>query len=280
MIFASDLDRTLMYSMRAIEELGEPKESILKPVEQKDGKWVGYMTAPAFLALKKLSSHSLFVPVTTRTTVQFNRFVILAEEIPIKYAITTNGATILYQGVPMEEWSNHIYSKIHSESVSQTELLSILHREGFYFDGEKKQAENLFFYYILNCLPTASDKELLHNLAFRYGWRISLQGRKLYFIPKAISKGSALEYICNREGMKTIAGAGDSILDWDFLKNCQHRFIPNHGELVNELANMSILSKVTGTINHILTENHGILAGEEILQGFLKLLSHETNFCS
>ncbi|EKN69509.1 hypothetical protein BABA_08781 [Neobacillus bataviensis LMG 21833] len=273
MIFASDLDRTLMYSKRAIEELGEPKEYILKPVEQKDGKWVGYMTEAAYSALKELSLHSLFVPVTTRTTAQFNRFVIFAEEIPIQYAITSNGANILYQGVPMEEWSNHIHSQLRSDSVSQAELLFILQREGFHLDGEKKQAENLFFYYILNCRPAASEKELLHGLAVKYGWRISLQGRKLYFIPKAISKGSALEYICNREGAKAIAGAGDSILDWDFLVNCQHRFIPNHGELVNELSSMSMLSRVTGTNNHILTESRGVNAGEEILQGFLKLLS-------
>ena len=272
MIFASDLDRTLMYSKRAIEELGEPKKSNLKPVEQKDGNWVGYMTEGSYSSLKELSLHSLFVPVTTRTTMQFNRFVIFAKEIPIKYAITSNGATILHKGVPMEEWSNHIYRQLSTQSVPQDELLSILQREGFFFDGEKKQAENLFFYYILNCLPAASEKELLHDLAERYGWRISLQGRKLYFIPKAISKGSALEYICNREGMKAIAGAGDSILDWDFLENCQHRFIPNHGELAKELATVSMLSRVSGTSNHILTENHGALAGEEILQGFLSLL--------
>ncbi|MFJ7725640.1 hypothetical protein ACIQXV_05680 [Neobacillus sp. NPDC097160] len=266
MIFASDLDRTLMYSKRAIEELGVPKESTLKPVEQKDGRWVGFMTEASYWALKELSLHSLFVPVTTRTTEQFNRFVIFSQDISIKYAITANGANILYRGVRMEEWSNHILNRLHSESVSQAELLSILQREGFHLDGEKKQAENLFFYYILYRLPAASDKVLIHDLAEKYGWRISLQGRKLYFIPHAISKGSALEYICNREGVKAIAGAGDSILDWDFLQNCHYRFVPNHGELAK------VLAGVSGTSNHILTKKHGVNAGEEILQQFLKLL--------
>jgi hydroxymethylpyrimidine pyrophosphatase-like HAD family hydrolase len=262
MIFASDLDRTLIYSKRAIDELGEPEKRFLKPVEKKDDNWVAYMTESSFVALKELSQHSLFVPVTTRTTEQFNRFVIFKEDIPLTYAITSNGANILYKGVPMEDWSAHIFKRMNHESVTQDELLSILLREGFKFDGQMKQAENLFFYFILNILPSASEKKAINEVATKYGWRISLQGRKLYFIPHAISKGTALEFICNREGLEVIAGAGDSILDWDFLQNCRYRFVPNHGEL----------AKVSGTINRILTENHGVEAGEEILQQFLKLL--------
>jgi len=266
MIFASDLDRTLMYSNRAIEELGNPNEFTLKPVELKDGRWVAYMTVAAFLALKELSHQSLFVPVTTRTTEQFKRFAIFEHEIPITYAITSNGANIIYRGEQMEEWSNHIHNRLRTESVSQAELISILQRYGFQLDGVKKQAENLFFYYILNDLPSTIEKELMNDLLVKYGWRISLQGRKLYFIPLAISKGSALEYICNREGVKAIAGAGDSILDWDFLQNCRYRFVPQHGELAKELA------RVSGTINHILTKGRSVIAGEEILHQFLKLL--------
>jgi hypothetical protein len=44
MITASDLDRTLMYSDRAIEEFGIPADLVLKPVEMIKGKWAGYMT--------------------------------------------------------------------------------------------------------------------------------------------------------------------------------------------------------------------------------------------
>jgi hypothetical protein len=265
MIFASDLDRTLIYSDRAIEELGVPKCSVLKPVEKKDDNWVAYMTQGSYLALKELSIHSLFVPVTTRTTEQFNRFVIFKEDIPLTYAITSNGANILYKGVQMDEWSTYISKRMHAESVPQDELLSSLLGEGYQFDGLMRQAEKLFFYFILNSLPTASVRKGIQELADKVGWRISLQGRKLYFIPRAISKGTALEYICQREGTEVIAGAGDSVLDWDFLRNCQNRFVPNHGEL----------ARVSGTTNYILTKNQGVYAGEEILQQFLMLLKQK-----
>lgn len=123
--------------------------------------------------------------------------------------------------------------------------------------------EKLFFYFILNCLPTASDLLAVRELVALYGWRTSLQGRKLYLIPTLISKGNALDYICNREGMEAIAGAGDSVLDWDFLRNCRNRFVPRHGELVDKLE----------TSNVTLTNNLGIAAGEEILQHFQTMLS-------
>ena len=76
MIFASDLDRTLIYSKRALDEFGVPEGLLLVPVEQKDGDSVAFMTETSYLQLKELANQSLFVPVTTRTTEQFKRFVI------------------------------------------------------------------------------------------------------------------------------------------------------------------------------------------------------------
>jgi hydroxymethylpyrimidine pyrophosphatase-like HAD family hydrolase len=263
MIIASDLDRTLMYSTRALEDLGRPKDALFKPVEQKDGNYVGYMTEKGFSTLQQINRQSLFIPVTTRTTEQFNRFVIFEKEVPLTYAITANGANILYKGKNLTDWSEKLHSLLVREVARQEDLLATLKKEGFQFDGQLKQVEKLFFYFILNCLPTASELLAISELVALYGWRISLQGRKLYFIPTLISKGKALEYICNREGMEAIAGAGDSVLDWDFLRNCRNRFVPRHGELVDKLE----------TSNVTLTNNLGIAAGEEILQHFETLIS-------
>lgn len=262
MIFASDLDRTLIYSKRAMDDLEKVPKERLMPVEIKDGKWVAYMTEAAYFTLKKLSQQSLFIPVTTRTTDQFKRVFIFENEIDIQYAITTNGAVILHCGNPVEEWSNYVQNRLRLESAVEEEVQSLFLKEGIRFDGQKKQAGKLFFYFILNSLPSEAELLLISDLVNKVGWRISLQGRKLYFIPLAISKGSALEYICQKEGGKAMAGAGDSILDWDFLRDCQYRFVPNHGELV----------KMTDTGNISYTKNRGICAGEEILQQFLKLL--------
>jgi len=74
--------------------------------------------------------------------------------------------------------------------------------------------------------------------------------------------------------VKMVAGAGDSILDWDFLKNCQHRFVPNHGELAKHLVNVS------GGRTSILTMNSGVRAGEEIIQYFYQLIHTNPIFLS
>lgn len=261
MIIASDLDRTLIYSSRAIKELGGPEKSELKPIEEKDGNWVSFMTERSYHSLKELSKHCLFIPVTTRTTDQFKRF-IFDEDIELPYVITSNGANIFYRGELIKEWSTNIFTRLEKESVLQEELLAIMKARGFYFDGHLKQAENQFFYYILNNLPTASEKRAINELTSKLGWRISLQGRKLYFIPNAISKGNALEFICNREGMEALAGSGDSILDLDFLQYCRYRYVPKHGELAS----------VSENISFTITRSNGVNAGAEILQQFLNLL--------
>ncbi len=263
MIIATDLDRTIMYSNRAIEEFGMPKDVKLEPVEKNNGKWSGFMTQAAYSLLKEINQHSLFIPVTTRTTEQFKRFVIFEKEIPLKYAITTNGAQILYRGEPLIDWSEKLTNQLTDGCVPEVEFLSILKRSGILLDGERKRAEQFFFYYILNCLPTPSELQEIRELAAGKGWKMSLQGRKLYFIPTAISKGKALKYICDREGMEAWAGAGDSVLDWDFLQNCRYRFVPSHGELL----------KVKGPSDITLTNQLGVAAGEEILQQFLKALT-------
>jgi hydroxymethylpyrimidine pyrophosphatase-like HAD family hydrolase len=263
MIFASDLDRTLVYSNRAITELGIPASSKLKPIEKKEDHWVAFMTESAYIALKELCQRCVFIPVTTRTIEQFKRFVIFEKEIPLTYAITSNGANILYKGELLKEWSEHVLMRLQTESVAQVELLSLLAKEGLFFQGQMKQAENLFFYYILNSYPPTVDTHAINEIVSKYGWRISLQGRKLYFIPRVINKGAALEYICTREGMEAFAGAGDSVLDWDFLQMCRYRFVPRHGELTH----------LTGTTGLTFTKNDGAVAGEEILQQLLELLT-------
>lgn len=262
MIFASDLDRTLVYSQRAVDEFGRPECGVLKPVEKKESAWSAFMTETAFLSLRELCRSHLFIPVTTRTTEQFNRFFIFKKEIPLSYAITANGAEILHDGKPLEEWSNCLTQVLASDAVSIKELLGLLKKEGFQFTGQLKEVERLFFYWILAEIPSAYEIKILEHFVDPYGWRMFLQGRKLYFIPRAISKGKALEFICEREGQKALAGAGDSLLDLDFLRLCQYRFVPLHSELRGVSKNWALM----------FTTNSGVNAGEEILQKFIQLM--------
>lgn len=255
MIFASDLDRTLIYSKRAIEDLDNGTDlSTLIPVEMKNGMSVSYMTKQSYDSLKQLYESVLFVPITTRTTEQYKRITLFSELMPVRYAVTSNGANILLDGQVDQEWKEQITRQLNGETMVQAEFIQNLKNEGLEFKGQCKFAENLFFYYILDERITLEEKNRLGDKIAPFGWRTSLQGKKLYFIPKCINKGAALKYIQEKSGKTSMAGAGDSILDFDFLQYCSQRFVPKHGELAAE-GNLE---------GFTITNAKGLKAGEEI----------------
>ncbi|MBU8878956.1 hypothetical protein BGM26_08150 [Bacillus sp. FJAT-29790] len=252
MMFASDLDRTLIYSERALSEFKEHSNSDLVGVERRDGLEVAFMTKDAFESLRELAENILFVPVTTRTYEQFQRIFMFSEDIPLTYAVTSNGANIIYNGKPLTEWREFVQKRLEKECTSLEAMIQKI--KGFEIKGKLKKAESLFFYYILDEIISLETGKLIRVLAEANGWRVSIQGRKLYLVPKPVCKGEAVKFIKEREGIHTVFGAGDSLLDHDFLKVCEYPFVPLHGELANEKG-----------INYLISQRRGIKAGEEIL---------------
>jgi hydroxymethylpyrimidine pyrophosphatase-like HAD family hydrolase len=262
MMFATDLDRTIIYSRKALEDLGPALNDHLRPVEKKAGSEIAFMTEKALGLLEQISQELLLVPVTTRTTSQFKRIFIFEEQVPVKYAITFNGAEILYKGEPLSDWRESISDSLKKESSSLEELQDILQKDLYQVNGKLKSAEGLFLYYLLEEKLSSEQVQEFKRAASSYGWRISYQGRKLYFMPNPISKGEAVSFVKEREGIDTLFGAGDSLLDEDFLVKCDHSFIPAHGELAGD----------EGLITYIFTKEKGAYAGEEILENLSMLL--------
>jgi hydroxymethylpyrimidine pyrophosphatase-like HAD family hydrolase len=264
-MFASDLDRTLIYSKRALADFKQHIMSDLIAVELKDAEEVAFMTNNAYSLLKELAESLLFIPVTTRTYEQYKRVFIFTESIPLKYAVTSNGATIIHNGFPLKEWRDTVQKRLENECVSFQKMLDELDIHPI--KGNLKKVENLFFYYILNEALTVETKNFMQEMADRSGWRISIQGRKLYFMPKPVCKGEAVKFIKEREGIQTIFGAGDSVLDNDFLKLCDYAYVPSHGELSNQ---------GNHRFNYLFSMHQGVMAGEEILHRISNVLKEKT----
>ncbi len=258
MMFASDLDRTLIYSERALSELGNDEMDRLIGAERKAGREIAFMTQRAYQMLMEVSSKMHFVPVTTRTYEQYERVFILQKGLPFSYAVTSNGANIHFQGRPLDDWTSTVQNRLRSECANLEDMVGKL--KEYELDGSLKIADNLFFYYILNKVITSKEKKVLCRIAESSGWRISLQGRKLYFMPAPICKGEAVKFIKEREGINTVFGAGDSVLDHDFLKFCDYPYVPKHGEL----------AKYESLCHpYKISNNRGVMAGEEILAEIL-----------
>ncbi|PKG24037.1 hypothetical protein [Niallia nealsonii] len=262
-MFASDLDRTLIYSQRALETLQTPLTEKMRPVEKRNNEDVSFMTKDSFFLLQEIAKECLFVPVTTRTYEQYKRVFIFGKEIPVDYSVTNNGSHIYYRGELIKEWKTKVLFRLEEECIKKELLLEQL--EKFNVKGTLKIADDLFFYYILNQELSTDEKNRMTEMAKAVGWKVSLQGKKLYFMPLPICKGEAIKYIQKREGITTVFGAGDSILDAPFLAVCDSPFIPRHGEIALQWKN--------GNSHDDFTKSSGAYAGEEIIQKVHKLLA-------
>ena len=255
-LVASDLDRTLIYSRKA-RALGADAPDALC-VEIHDGKDTSFVTATAAEGLAALAGEAVFVPVTTRIPEQYRRVRLPGP--PAHYAVVANGAILLVDGVPDPAWSRCVEKALadafplHSvwEQVGQ-----VCHPE---FTVKLRNAADLFCYAVVhpNRLPPGFVEDIAGWAAER-GWTTSLQGRKLYWVPTALTKSAAVAEVARRGGCDRVLAAGDSLLDVDLLLAADRAIHPRHGELYDQGWSAPTVE---------CTAQSGIRAGEDVVAWF------------
>ncbi|OMF36874.1 hypothetical protein BK133_08095 [Paenibacillus sp. FSL H8-0548] len=262
MIFASDLDQTLIYSVRSKGELAVEE---MVPVELYEGRHISYMTKPAIEKLKELSSIARFVPVTTRIPEQFNRIFGIKELFAPEYVIVSNGGTILVNGQIDQEWHGHVRAAVKQHCAEHTEIASLFADiSSEHWVKSNDLCDELFYSIVVERehLPQESIEQLRLELASR-GWSYSLQGRKIYLVPEKVSKGAAIQYVKEKLGSSFVYAAGDSLLDESLLLAADFALSPAHGEL----------GRTYAAHPHIqFTEARGALASDELLGTILEHL--------
>lgn len=257
-LVASDLDRTLIYSTKALRLHGEQPPVVC--VEVHDGKEVSFMTAAAAQRLVVLAAAVTLVPVTTRVPDQFQRVTLPGPTPP--YAVAANGGVLYVDGVPDATWSMSVARTLagtfplaavweHAGQVCRPEWTTKL-----------RNAAGLFCYAVVHRdrLPDGFVEEL-SAWAVERGWRVSLQGRKLYCVPKSLTKSAAVAEVANRSGADLVLAAGDSLLDIDLLSSADFGIHPRHGEL----------HETAWSAPHVTqTAEVGVCAGEEIIEWFVE----------
>lgn len=261
MLFASDLDQTLIYSHRTF--INKEIDAQIRPVEWLNDRYISYMTQNALIKLKEISQKVLFVPVTTRTKLQYQRINFLEYDISDQYAVTSNGGTIFYKGIEDQDWTRYVLEGSEN-CVAFEDLINKFNEishPSWVIKDSGKLADNLFYY----CLIEREKIPLVELAAFKTwarenNWELSVQGRKLYLVPKNVNKKAAILYIKEKEGMSRVVAAGDSLLDLDMLTAADLGIAPSHGELYAlNLQGISGLEKIR------FTHMSGIEAAEEIL---------------
>ncbi|MFB7606272.1 HAD family hydrolase [Streptomyces gardneri] len=259
-LVASDLDRTLIYSSAALA-LGMPDAQAprLLCVEVHESKPLSYMTEDAAGLLERLAGETVFVPTTTRTRKQYQR-IQLPGATP-KYAICANGGHILVDGVSDREWHAKVVNRLVEECAPLSEIRAYLTATtDLSWVRKHRVAEDLFAYLVVE--RERLPEEWLRRFgewAGERGWTVSLQGRKVYAVPKPLTKSAAVREVARRIGATLTLAAGDSLLDADLLMAADRAWRPGHGELAE--------TEWTAPHLDVLAER-GVAAGEEILRRF------------
>lgn len=256
-LVASDLDQTLIYSRGALAAHGDGGNALVA-VERYEGADSSWMTATAAAAFAGLHRRALVVPVTTRTPAQWRRIRLPGP--PPRYAITANGGILLVDGSADRDWERTVAAELaHAAPLAQVwEHAGRVCRPAW--TVALRNAHNLFCYAVVHrALVPAGFLDEAAAWARPRGWRLSLQGRKLYWVPRPLTKSSAVAEVARRTGTATVLAAGDSLLDTDLLEAADAGILARHGELLASGWSAGHVAVTTGC---------GVRAGAEIVDWF------------
>lgn len=220
-LFASDLDNTLLFSYRH-------KMDTDRCVEHLEGKEQGFCTEKSLELLARVRERTLFVPVTTRSAEQYRRINWPAECAP-RYAVTSNGGILLVNGEADGRWYEQTRQMVAPWRSDLLELQSRLPdvpalRRWRMVDG---------LYWFAVCDDTQGAQESKRFFADKTSLEVVVSGRKVYFFPPPLNKGSAICRLKERFGPDRTICAGDSVIDVPMLRAADLAIIPD-GELLEE----------------------------------------------
>ncbi|MBH1933373.1 HAD family hydrolase [Streptomyces sp. AV19] len=266
-LLASDLDRTLIYSSAALRLAGPDADAPrLMCVEVYEGRPLSYLTETAAGLLAELAGTGALVPATTRTVAQYRRVRLPGP--PPRYAVCANGGEILVDGEPDTAWRTRVRRAVADGCASLDEIRAYIARTADpVWLLKDRTADDLFAYLVVDRerLPAAWVDELAAWAGAR-GWNVSLQGRKVYAVPRPVTKGAAVTEVARRAGATRVLAAGDSLLDADLLLAADRGWRPGHGELADS----------GWSAPHVTAlETVGVAAGEEIVRAFAAVMAED-----
>ena len=246
-LFACDLDNTLIHSWKYRKD-GDIC------VEWIDGKEQGYMSERVCDMLRHVIEKVDFVPVTTRSVAQYQR-IVWPQGCAPQSAITTHGAKLLTHGNIDPEWEKETAKTTDAVIGVLESIVSDLDRTEQFLRCRMVDHSYAFVY----CKETRESAELagsypIHDLLYRIS-----SGKKVYFIPKGIDKGTAVRRYAQNKDYRSIICAGDSDMDLSMLVTADIAFVPD-----------SLGSKLQTRGKKVLCDNKAF--PEKMLEGIINML--------
>ncbi len=243
-----------------------PIRDAVTAIEYKEDEAIGFMSHHSIELLKQFHEKHLFVPVTTRAIYQYERIVAFQQWIQPKYAITSNGGTILVDGKPDDLWGQLIHEKVASTSLPKEDLLQVFAeiRNDQWVEKEHYIDELFYMFHVNRQYIPYQELNGFEKRINAIGWGMFLHGRKLYVLPIQLNKALAVAHLQNYVEYDLHVAAGDSLMDYDMLMQAAIGYSPMHGELFDKQGNDSKVTWLT---------KKGAASTEELLGHLLAMTS-------
>lgn len=251
-LVACDLDGTLIFSRRRCGVSAPERDLVC--VERVDGHAVSFMTNAAHRGLRDLGHVAPVMAVTARSVAQYRR---VSVPMSSTYAVVANGGVLLRDGAPDPAWSaqlRRVLRGVASVGTVEAHLTATCAPD---WTKRIMVVEELFCCVVLDegTLPGDWLAEQDHWAQSR-GWRVSLQGSKLYVVPQPLDKAAAVAEVAARIGAGTVFAAGDALLDAQLLRTASAGVHPASGELAETGWSAAGVTTVPG---------RGALGGEQVV---------------
>lgn len=215
-LFLSDLDNTILYSYKH-------KATDDVCIEYNKGKEQGFMTSFSFDLFDRMIDNVCFIPVTTRSVEQYNR-IQWPNGFSPEYEVVVNGGILLENGVKNQEWYNASNNEYQPYKDEIKALQEVLLSSDNYIRCRIVDELYLFAY----CKDGVDAKQCANDNSDSTQLNVIASGKKLYFFPPNINKGTALTRLRDKLKPEIIISAGDSIIDIPMLEKADVAIVPNN----------------------------------------------------
>lgn len=224
MIYASDLDRTLIFSQAFLDMHPTPSDSELIIADK--SKVNSFIDSRVYQGLKCFvkSNKVKFIPVTTRSILEYQR-TIISQKLSPEWAITTCGGQILHFGEVFKPWEEYLHQYLDFEQLN--EIINEFNRLEATSAYKSKLIDNRYIF----SKTTDRDKTKADFLELekKYkDYRFTLDKHKVYAIPRVFDKGKTLTWLSQWLDNDLIVSSGDSGLDVPMMLVSDIFFLPNH----------------------------------------------------
>lgn len=218
-VLFTDLDGTILFSKNSLPK--ELKVENCVVAETYRNGHFGYMEKELVAFLQEWTQEQLFIPVTTRSTEQYERLADCFSTFNLPFALASNGGNLYRYGRLDLEWQAATKQELRKELNQKELVLELIQKMIPAISIRKIKDSDELYYCVLTIERIWEEKFILEvnkELA-KWGWCAYFQHKKLYFLPKALSKERGITRL--KEELTESAhylAMGDTEMDYGMLK--------------------------------------------------------------